>query len=273
METSTPAIHTAPARTILSVSGPEARALLQRLITADVETLQAGQCRPGALLTPQGKLQVDFLLFAEGETVWLDTPASAADALAKRLSMFKLRAKAEIVINTDLAAVWSETPFEGSSPDPRFGGSVHRGLAASEAAEASLDALEILHGVPAFGRDYGEAEVFPTDINLDVHGGIGWKKGCFIGQEVVSRMKRRGTIRKRSLALSFDGGAPARGTAVMAGTSTIGEITSSLGHHAIAVIRLDRLDAADEAPQAGDQPARISVPDNLRPDAPAAKIL
>ena len=228
METSAPRIHTAPARTILSVSGPEARALLQRVITADVETLEPGQCRPGALLTPQGKLAVDFLLFADGETVWLDVPNAPAEALAKRLSMFKLRAKAEIVINTDLAALWSEHPFEGSAEDPRFGGTVY--------------------------------------------GGIGWKKGCFIGQEVVSRMKRRGTIRKRSLSLSFSGDAPARGTPVLAGTSTIGEITSSHGHDAIALIRLDRLEATSEAPQADGQTCRIDVPENLRPDAPAGKV-
>ncbi|WP_417468794.1 YgfZ/GcvT domain-containing protein [Maricaulis sp.] len=272
MNTSTPAIHTAPARTILSVSGPEARAFLQRVITADVETLQPGQCRPGALLTPQGKLAVDFLLFADGDTVWLDVPAGAADALAKRLSMFRLRAKAEIVINTGLAALWSEHPFAGSAPDPRLGDDLHRGIGPATGDAATLDALEILHGIPAFGRDYGEAEVFPTDVNLDVHGGVGWKKGCFIGQEVVSRMKRRGTIRKRALAVSFSGEAPARGTPVMAGTGTIGEITSSHGHHAIALVRLDRLEAASETPQADGQPARIDLPDNLRPEAPAEKI-
>lgn len=272
METTAPRIHTAPARTILSVSGPEARALLQRIITADVETLEAGQCRPGGLLTPQGKLAVDFLLFADGETVWLDVPGAAADALAKRLSMFKLRARAEIVINTDLAALWSEHPFEGSAPDPRLGEGIHRGIGEEAGDAVSLDALEILHGIPAFGRDYGEAEVFPTDVNLDVYGGIGWKKGCFIGQEVVSRMKRRGTIRKRSLCLSFSGDAPASGTPVMAGASTIGEITSSHDHHAIALIRLDRLEAASEAAQAGGQTCRIDVPDNLRPDAAAEKV-
>jgi len=272
METSAPRIHTAPARTILSVSGPEARALLQRVITADVETLEAGQCRPGGLLTPQGKLAVDFLLFADRDTVWLDVPGSAAEALAKRLSMFKLRAKAEIVINTDLAALWSERPFEGSAPDPRLGGAVHRGIGEEAGDAVSLDALEILHGIPAFGRDYGEAEIFPTDANLDVYGGIGWKKGCFIGQEVVSRMKRRGTIRKRSLCLSFSADSPPRGAAVMAGSSTIGEITSSHGQHAIALIRLDRLDAASDTPQAGGQPCTIAVPDNLRPDAAAEKV-
>ena len=272
METSAPRIHTAPARTILSVSGPEARALLQRVITADVERLEAGQCRPGALLTPQGKLAVDFLMMADGDTVWLDVPASAAEAFAKRLSMFKLRAKAEIVINTDLAALWSEQPFEGSAPDPRFGEGVHRGIGEEAGDAISLDALEIEHGIPAFGRDYNEAGVFPTDVNLDVYGGIGWKKGCFIGQEVVSRMKRRGTIRKRSLAVSFDSDAPPAGTPITAGTTTLGEITSAHGHHAIALIRLDKLDSASEAPQAADQPARIALPDTLRPEAPAEKV-
>lgn len=246
----------------------EARAFLQRVITADVEGLAPGECRPGALLTPQGKILADFMMFAEGETVWLDVPAEAAEALVKRLTLFKLRARVEIVMNTGLVAVWAAAPFPGSAPDPRLDGRIHRGLCDAEAAGADkpLDVHEFEAGVPAFGRDYGEAEVFPTDVNLDVYGGIGWKKGCFIGQEVVSRMKRRGTIRKRSIPAVFAGEAPPRGTAVMAGDVKVGAISSALGHNAIILARLDKLGTATRYAEADGMEAHITVAEALVPD-------
>jgi hypothetical protein len=260
-----------PGRAVLSVAGDEARAFLQRVITTDLAGLDPGECRPGALLTPQGKILADFLVFAENQTLWLDVPEAAADGLAKRLSLFRLRARAEIVLNTDLVPVWSTAPFPGSAPDPRLGARIQRGIAPASAAgpEKSLDTHEFRAGVPAFGRDYGEAEVFPTDVNLDVYGGVGWRKGCFIGQEVVSRMKRRGTIRKRSIPSTFAGEAPPRGTAVMAGDSKIGAISSALGHNAIVLARLDKLGSANRYAEADGQEAHLTVDAALVPAPPA----
>ena len=263
-----------PHRAVISVVGSEARAFLDRVITAEVGSLGDADCRPGALLTPQGKILTDFLIFAEGDSVWLDTHAGAAEGLMKRLCLFRLRAKAEIAVHEDLVAVWSRRPFEGSAPDPRLDGQVHRAVrrTGGPLTEAPLDEEEIRRGVPAFGRDYGEAQVFPTDVNLDVWGGVGWKKGCFIGQEVVSRMKRRGTIRKRSLPAVFAAEAPPAGTPVMAGDSKIGDITSSTGHHAVVLARLDRLAGADRYAEADGQQANITVPDKLVPDAAADRV-
>lgn len=269
--TDKPQIFRLPGRAVIEITGPEARDFLQRVITVDVADLAPGDCRPGALLTPQGKILVDFLIFAEDDTLRLDVAEDAAAGLAKRLTMFKLRAKAEIMQQSDAVAVWSETAFDGSAADPRLEG-VFRGITETAGEAASLDAREIAAGVPVFGRDYAEAEVFPTDVNLDVYGGVGWKKGCFIGQEVVSRMKRRGSIRKRALAVVFDGEAPPAGTSLKAGSSTIGEITSSSGHHAVGIVRLDRLDSAAEPATAEGQAASIDVPDALRPDPAAEKI-
>jgi hypothetical protein len=262
-----------PDRAILSIDGPDARALLQRVITADVETLERGQCRPGALLTPQGKTMVDFLIFADGDLVLIDVHSDAADALAKRLKMYKLRADAVIERREDLHAVWSDQP-DDLAVDPRLPGHAWRGISdeAPQPDTGQLTALEITHGIPAFGRDYGEGDIFPTDVNLDVYGGIGWNKGCFIGQEVVSRMKRRGTIRKRSVAVSFEDEAPAVGTALKAGDVTVGALTSVNGSNALALIRVDKLEKAGGDVTAGDQPAQIDVPDNLKPNEAATKV-
>lgn len=264
-------LHRLPDRAVISVVGPEARAYLQRVITAEMDTLDTGQCRPGALLTPQGKILADFMIFAEHDSVWLDVHANAADGLMKRLCLFRLRARAEIAVHEDLIPVWSKSRFEGSAPDPRLDGKIHRAIrtAGIAVAQSPLDAQEIVLGVPAFGRDYGEAEVFPTDVNLDIYGGVGWKKGCFIGQEVVSRMKRRGTIRKRSLPAVFAAAAPPSGTPVMAGAVTIGEITSSHDNYAIVRARLDRLKTADRYAEADGQQANIVVPEDYWPEAAA----
>jgi folate-binding protein YgfZ len=263
-------------RSIILVTGSDAHSFLQRLITAEAEDLADGICRPAALLSPQGKLLVDFMMFADGDGVALDIAADAAEALLKRLKMYKLRADVSLELCTDRAPVWSRDPFKGSAADPRLPDLAHRAIlpVSAETAndEGGLEALEVERGVPLFGRDYAESEVFPTDINLDVYGGIGWTKGCFIGQEVVSRMKRRGTIRKRSVAVSFDDQAPESGTVLVAGSSTLGEITSSNGKYAIARLRLDRLDAAAEPVTANDQIAAVHLNEALRPEAAADKV-
>jgi folate-binding protein YgfZ len=263
-------------RSIISVAGTDARSFLQRLVTAEAEDLADGVCRPAALLTAQGKLLVDFMMFADGDGVALDVATHGVDALLKRLKMYKLRADISLELCQDRIAVWSPAAFDGSIPDPRLPAHAHRGICATSSdindGQTALEALEIAHGVPLFGRDYAEGEVFPTDVNLDVYGGIGWTKGCFIGQEVVSRMKRRGTIRKRSVAVSFDDDAPKPGTRLTAGGATLGEITSANGTRAIARLRLDRLDAASEPATAADQPAKITLTETLRPEAAAGQV-
>ena len=179
----------------------------------------------------------------------------------------------------DLMPVISADPLSGLPADPRLDGLLWRGIHEADdglpEGDAALEALEIANGVPSYGRDYGEADVFPTDVNLDIYQGVGWQKGCFIGQEVVSRMKRRGTIRKRSLPVSFEGDAPDAGTPIKAGNTTLGEITSSQGSDAVGLIRIDRLETAlekGETAMAGDQSANIVLPDTHRPDAPAARV-
>lgn len=261
-------IHRLPGRTIITLTGADARPLLQRVITADVENLPSGQCRPGALLTPQGKIISDFMIFPREDGLALDIASGAAEALKKRLTLYKLKADVAIAIDEGLASLWSSTAFEGAAPDPRLDGVFRAAGPAGDAAEQPLEAIEIAAGIPVFGRDYGEAEVFPTDVNLDLYDGIAWTKGCFIGQEVVSRMKRRGTIRKRSLAVSFDDTAPPAGSELVAGESTVGEISSSSGRHAVSRVRLDRLEKSEAPVMAEGQAAHVELPEALKPETP-----
>jgi hypothetical protein len=250
-------------RAVIAVTGEEARDFLQRVVTCPIADISDGDLRAGALLTPQGKIVADFLVHGRPDGVLIELPAASAEALAKRLSMYKLRARAEVRVSEDLAVIVGE-----GTPDPRSTALLPRsirpraeteGIAAGDAAQVEA---EIAAGVPAFGRDYGDADVFPTDVNLDLFGGIGWKKGCFVGQEVVSRMKRRGTIRKRTVRLDFHGSAPAAGTDVALGDTALGTITSSTGSHALAILRLDRLEDAQEV-EAGGLMAKVVLPPNI----------
>lgn len=244
-------------RAVISITGAEAHDFLQRVITTDMKRVTPGTILPGALLTPQGKTICDFLIHGTGDGVMVDVHTAAADALLKRLTLYKLRAKAEIALRDDLAVIAGD-----GAPDPRSAALPPRKIAAVDPGLPSLagqDQAEIAAGIPAFGRDYGEAEVFPTDVNLDLYGGIGWRKGCFIGQEVLSRMKRRGTIRKRSVRVEARSGLPA-GADIMAGETPIGTLTSADSHVAIARIRTDRLESAAIAPTINGQPVTITVP-------------
>lgn len=279
MMTSQPKHMRLAGRRVLELKGADAREVLQRVITTDVDPMEITDCRSGALLTPQGKILCDFMIFADGDTVWIDIVEEASAALLKRLTLYRLKSDMQLRFADDLMPVISADPLSGLPTDPRLDGLLWRGIHEADdglpEGDAALEALEIANGVPSYGRDYGEADVFPTDVNLDIYQGVGWQKGCFIGQEVVSRMKRRGTIRKRSLAVAFEGDAPAAGTAIKAGNTTLGEITSSQGSDAVGLIRLDRMETAREKGEtimADDKVASIHLPDTHRPEAPAARV-
>lgn len=217
----------------ITLEGPDTVALLERLLTCRVEGLTTGERVLGALLTPQGKVLADFLLERTEAGARLDVSPDIAADLEKRLKLFRLRADVEI--------------------------------ARTDGAAAKIDhAARIASVCPVFRIDFGTASVFPTDVNLDIGGGIDYKKGCFVGQEVVSRMARRGKIRKRTVRL--DGSGLEAGTDVMADGKRLGTVTSASEVNALAVLRIDHLAAALDAGgdlTVGEQIARAHRPDWL----------
>jgi hypothetical protein len=226
-------------RSIVSVSGADAAPFLNGILTVSTIGIRQNENRYGALLTPQGKVIADMLVTLEGDAILLDCAASAAPALLKRLTMFKLRAAVAIEERTDLGAV----AFEGEA-DSRARAAPHRRIAPRISAPsrdpAQYHAARIAAGLPEQGFDFGAEEVFPADINMDLLDGIDFQKGCFVGQEVVSRMKRRGTARRRTLKAAFtaDISAPAR---VLANDFEIGMLTSVSGGAGLARVRIDRM--------------------------------
>lgn len=265
-----------PSRSGVRISGLDAASFLQGLLTQDVPG--PGEARFAALLTPQGKILFDFFIIENDGAFFLDVAGDAADALVRRLSMYRLRAKVAVERLEDWAAasIFEDDGAPVASAgliyaDPRLAGLGRRVLGSREALaslalegdENGYNARRIALGVPEFGKDFAADEVFLLDVNYDVLRGVSYKKGCFVGQEVTSRMKRKGEIRKRSLLLSFNGPPPEKGAEVTAGETALGEVMSGVDGKALAIIRLDRLESSREKSaeiESGGRPARIVFP-------------
>jgi folate-binding protein YgfZ len=241
-----------PERALISIAGSDAEAFLQGLVTTDVRRLQVNEASYCALLTPQGKMLFDFFLVREEETRYLaDCPLAQRDALMKRLHFYKLRAKVDIEPEERSVHWVLEGHAPGAVRDPRPADMGER-LYAREGPQPSgsqgYHERRIALGFAEGGMDFEPGELFPHEANLDQIGGLNFEKGCFVGQEVVSRMEHRGTARSRILPCrAASSRLPARGTHVSAGTLQIGRVMTGAGQNVLALLRLDRL--ADSAAQ------------------------
>jgi tRNA-modifying protein YgfZ len=282
-----------PDRGVVKVSGSEARNFLNGLLTTDVTLLQPGLGRFGALLTPQGKIVVDFLITeapsGHGGGFLIDCPRALAQGLADKLGFYRLRAKVEIQNLSDslgLLTAWNgeaavQPDLAFADPrDPTLG---LRILTPKELAQKAADLIgaqlvdssayeahRVASGVPRGGLDFIYGDAFPHETNMDRLHGIDFDKGCYVGQEVVSRMQHRGTARTRTVRIALDGPAPEAGAAVLAGDKPVGIMGSSAGRHGLALIRVDRAAdalAAGTPLTSGGLAIRFAEPDELRSTA------
>ena len=253
-----------PDRGVVKVAGIDAAKFLNGLITTDLDTVTPTSARYAALLTPQGKIIVDFIIVKgkpEGH-YFLDYPRALAPTLVQRLNFYKLRAN---VVAEDLSetlgvmAVWDgavKSSFGQCYADPRLPALGSRCMLATHLADqaaaalgatlveaSEYDAHRIALGVPRGGADFIYSDAFPHEADMDQLGGVDFDKGCFVGQEVVSRMEHRGTARTRVVPVAFDGPPPEAGATVMAGESKLGMMGSGLGAigRGLASLRLDRV--------------------------------
>lgn len=233
-------------RALIRVSGPDARPFLHNLLTQDVETLAPGELRFGALLSPPGRLLFDLFLWGEADGVVLDVAADRRDALMQRLTMYKLRA--QVTVESDdrtVLAAWGGPLPDGFLADPRTASLGGRGYGAPVAADATEDdwqAHRLSVGVPDPTADCPSDKTYVIEANFDLLNGIDFQKGCFIGQETTSRMKRRGAIKTRMLPIAFDGPPPPFGAEVLNGELRAGEVLGGRDGAAMALLRLDRID-------------------------------
>ncbi|MCG6122363.1 MAG: folate-binding protein [Microvirga sp.] len=253
-------------RGVIRISGEAAKGFLDGLLTCDLDKVTPEAARHGALLSPQGKILFDFIVFAAPEShgggYFLDCPAAFRADLAKRLAFYRLRAKVSIDDRTEELAVvagW-DAPAPSSdiglvSADPRLSALGWRALVAredapeiSDAPADAYDAHRIALGVPEGGKDYVLGSAFPHEALMDKLGGVDFDKGCYVGQEVVSRMQHRGTARTRLLPVSYgEGLLPEVGADVTAGERVIGATGSAAQGRGLIMVRLDRAQEALEA--------------------------
>jgi tRNA-modifying protein YgfZ len=270
-------------RGVIEVAGADATGFLQRLITNSVLNIPKGEGRYAGLLTPQGKLLFDFFIvpLPEGpEAGYLIDCASEQTAdFVKRLNLHKMRAQIAIEDQSKkfavAAIVGGEAPagLQGliyrdmRAPHMGLRVIVPRGdsLAKLDRADVSrYEAHRIAQGVPKGGVDFVHGNAFVHDVNLDLMNGVDFKKGCYVGQEVVARVHYRNSARKRTVKIHFGGPAPEQGTQVTAGETNIGHVGSTAGDEGLAMVRLDRLEearAAGVALKAGDVAVDVILPD------------
>jgi hypothetical protein len=278
-----------PDRGVVKVSGDDGRNFLNGLVTADVTMLQPGLGRFGALLTPQGKITVDFLITeapsGHGGGFLIDCPRVLAQALADKLGFYTLRAKVTVENLSDsvgVLAAWDGEPAmkpDLAFADPRNTALGWRILAPEELKQkvadligadlvdsAVYEAHRIASGVPRGGLDFMYGDAFPHETNMDRLNGVDFDKGCYVGQEVVSRMQHRGTARTRTVRVVLEDFSPEAGTAILAGDKPVGTIGSTSGQNGLALIRIDRAADALQAGTkltAGGLAIRLTDPDDL----------
>jgi folate-binding protein YgfZ len=262
-------------RAVVAVAGAEAAGFLHGIVTNSVEALTGGQAAYSGLLTPQGKLLFDFFALRDGERFLIDIAASLAADFIKRLTFYKLRAKVDIarlegaVVCADPAGCAGVLPDAIVYPDPRLAGGGRRAIVLTGQAAASVDAEGWLRhridlGLPEGGKDFIYSDCFPHDIAMDQLNGIAFAKGCYVGQEVVSRMRHRGTARRRPMLVASDRPLPVAPCEITADGKTIGTIGSCLDNRGLAEVRLDFAEealAAGKRLLAGDVPVRLMPPD------------
>ncbi len=263
-------------RAIIAISGPEAREFLQGLVTNDVTGgLAPGTALYAALLSPQGKILFDLFITEGDGALLLDCAKASREILLKKLKMYKLRARIEIEGRDQLAVYSNLEGHPENRPtsyadraitfaDPRTTAFGNRSIGAIAEMPANLPGPHAYHqmrlalGVPE-GADFGFEKIFALDAGLEELHGVSFTKGCYVGQELTSRMKHRATARKRIVTIAAESDLPGSG-AVTRGSSEIGEILASYGRSAFALVRLDRLEETQGDITAGSIPVTLTRP-------------
>ena len=279
-----------PDRGVVKVSGEDARNFLNGLVTTDVAQLAPGQGRFGALLTPQGKIVVDFLITeapaGHGGGFLVDCPRPLAQDLTNKLGFYKLRAKVAVENLSDnlgVIAAWGGEPAmkpDLAFADPRDAALGWRILASQDLAQKvatligaelvddpAYEAHRIACGAPRGGLDFMYGDAFPHETNMDRLHGVDFEKGCYVGQEVVSRMQHRGTARTRMVKVVFNDFASEAGRPILAGEKQVGTMGSAAGQNGLALVRIDRVaDALDAGVTltSGGLGLRLADPNSIR---------
>ena len=268
-------------RSVLVVSGADAGAFLQNLISNDVDRVNARRAIYATLLTPQGKFLHDFMVSAHplaADAYLIETESGRVDDLEKRLTMYRLRADVTMAradpdwavfvgFGDDAAQALDLDPEAGSAAataggvvcvDPRLAALGVRAVGPAsemrhlmeragftETDRSAYEQLRLSLGVPDGSRDILVEKSFPLECNLDDLNAIDYEKGCYVGQELTARTHHRAKIRKRLFPVKSKGPVPAPGTPVTVNGKEVGEMRSGDGQQGLALLRIESLRSAE----------------------------
>ncbi|MBC2884804.1 folate-binding protein YgfZ [Ochrobactrum sp. CM-21-5] len=282
--TTAPAAVNLSNRALVHITGEDAEKFLQAVITTNLDALGPDELKPGALLTPQGKILFDFLVSRVENGLRFDLPASVVADFCKRMMLYRLRAKAEISQSPEslVSVSWQDDSVASEDVsikrDTRFPNELNvlriYGKTAGTDDQSAWTRLRAEYGIAEGETDFAYNDVFPHDVNFDQTGGVTFPKGCFVGQEVVSRMQHRGTARRRVLVAKSSTALPPKGTVVTAGGRDIGALGSSADGVGVALVRIDRVkDAIDSNTPilAGETAISLALPPHVRFTFPEAE--
>ncbi|MEX2451179.1 MAG: folate-binding protein [Rhodospirillales bacterium] len=266
-------------RGLIEAGGEDARSFLQGLISNDINKVDATRAVYAALLTAQGKFLHDFFIAGLGSTLLIDCESDRLADLMRRLTMYKLRAKATlaerggdlavaVVFGTNALAALELGDAPGAArafhegvafTDPRHAGMGARVLLPRSGAERLLkaqgleagrreeyDRSRIALGLPDGSRDMTVEKAILLENGFDELHGVDWNKGCYVGQELTARTKHRGLIKKRLMPVAIDGAAPDPGAPVLFDGKDAGEMRTSVDGIGLALLRLEYLERARE---------------------------
>ncbi|MFD0915738.1 YgfZ/GcvT domain-containing protein [Pseudahrensia aquimaris] len=255
-------------RSLFRLSGADSVDFLHNLVTCDVVKLREGDVTFGGLLTPQGKVLFDFHIMREADGFLFDVASGARDDVMKRLKFYKLRAAVDIEPDDDrqVYALWGDDVGGTDGRRPEMG---TRAYSASHETNSTIEDWNRhrLHvGIPLSGVDFDLGDVFAHDTLMDqfVGGGVDFSKGCYVGQEVVSRMKHRDSARNRFVKVKSGTDLPQKGVALIAAEKRIGTMGSAVGKDGLALVRVDKVGKALDAGEpitAEDAPVTLELPE------------
>ncbi|MBI5165509.1 MAG: folate-binding protein YgfZ [Magnetospirillum sp.] len=261
-------------RAVLALGGEDRHSFLQGLVSNDVAAADGTRAVWAAFLTPQGKFQHDLFVADTGDTLLIDAEAERIHELLKKLSLYRMKSKVTLALAAEMGVfavlgdgaldlprqTGASRPFAGGVAfvDPRpvaIGARVMAPVAAelaafaaagvSEAPFAAWDQARLAFGLPDGSRDLPIDKGILLENGFDELGGVSFTKGCYLGQELTSRTKHRGLVRKRLMPVTIDGPLPASGTPVMLGEAEAGEMRSASGSLGVALIRLEQFRRAE----------------------------
>ncbi|WP_377295636.1 YgfZ/GcvT domain-containing protein [Rhizobium sp. SGZ-381] len=260
-------------RRLIRIEGADAQSFLQGIVTTDIDGLAEGEARPGALLTPQGKILFDFIIWRADGGFLVECDQALSEAFLRRLTMYRLRAAVTLTQEeASVSVTWGEAADSAAGVTDMAFAKAGRLLkrapialveAADAESEAAYDAVRIEAGLAQSAKDYALQDAFPHDILLDLDGGLSFRKGCYVGQEVVSRMQHRGTARRRLVKVTATTDLPATGTELFAGGKPLGTLGTVVGGKGLAIVRTDRVGDAlssDLPILAGDVAVDLALP-------------